>query len=199
MSVVIDDVIRINTNFLFDDADEYTNVYHVKVTKNDSVDDDEFMDVIALEMDDLYTIINSLITDGMAYVDIIAQNITQDVLLPTKAWPVLTVGGDIASPVLPLQIAACVFFRTLRPKTRASKFLPCFTRLTGDGAGVLKTTTQTAVQSFGDSWVAGVVSTLVDADLGAYNAALARFTPVVAAVVPTRFRTQRRRRPGVGS
>lgn len=199
MTVAINDIVRVNCNFQFDGVDLFTNVFHFKITKQDAVDDDAFMDAVALEMDDLYTIINPIITNDIAYIDVDAQNITQNELLPAKAWPALTVGGDAISNALPTQVAACVFFRTLRPKTRASKFIAGLTETNNVDGGVIQPAALAVLQTWGNSYVAGIVSTLVDADYGAYNKALDRFTQVIQARVPTRFRTQRRRRVGVGS
>lgn len=198
MVAAVGDILRLTATFQWAAQDFFTNNYYVKLTTQDTSTDDAMMDAIALHFDAMYTNINAKISASVNYVDIQGQNITQDILLPTKAWPVLTSGGD-AGHALPTQVAALVFFRTLRPKTRASVYLPPLGEASSDSGGVIVAATVTALQSFGDDWVAGILELTVEADYGAYNPALARFTQVEAAVVPARFRTQRRRRLGVGS
>lgn len=198
MAISVNDIIRINANFLMQNSEEYTNVFHYKVSGTAGISDLDYMNSVADELDADYQIINPDISTGLDYVDFVGQNITKDELLPTVAWPVLVTGAD-ASSILPHQVAPCVFFRTLRPKTRASKYLPAYCESSLTGSGGLTTATIALLQSFGDSIKTGIDEGLNTADYGAYNQALDRFTPVNAAVVPVRFRTQRRRRVGVGS
>ena len=198
MAVNIDDILRITCNFRFDALDEYVNVYHFEWAGVDGLSDDLAMDQVAADLDAGYDEVNDDVSDKVAFVDIQGQNITKNTLLPTKTWPTMTIGlatGD----VLPTQVAANVYFRTQRPLTRASKFLPPYTQDATNPTGGLTTVALARVQSFGDLAVLGFTVVVNHLTYGAYNAALERFTPVTAAVVPTKYRTQRRRRVGVGS
>ena len=198
VSVDVGDVVRIAANFQWAAQDLFTNVYNFQVGRNDSTDDDDFMAQVTDFLEDAYLFINEDISDVVNYVNVEGINVTQDVLLPPKAWPVLTTGGN-ATQALPTQCSACVYFRTLRPRTRASKFLPPYGENQNGTGGLVEAAAVTRLQEYGDELVPGIASVDVDAKYGAYNALLARFTNVELAIVATRFRTQRRRRLGVGS
>jgi len=198
MSVAIGDVVRISANFQWAAQDLFTNVYNFQVSRNDSVDDDDFMAQMTDFLEDAYTFMNQDMSDTVNYTNVEGINVTQDVLLPPKAWPVLVNGGN-TSEALPTQCSPCVYFRTLRPRTRASKFLPPYGENQNGTGGLLLSAAVTRLQAYGDELVPGISSVDVDAKYGAYNAPLDRFTNVQLAIVATRFRTQRRRRIGVGS
>ena len=198
MAIVVDDVLRITAVMQFDSIDDIVNVYHCKVSSNVTVDDDQFMTQMAGEMDSLYDLINGGVSDLQEYIDVQGQNLTQNVLLPSKDWPNLTFGGSV-STALPSQVAASVFHRTLRPNTRASKYLGIFTEAQNDGNGSIGAGFQANLQSYADQLNGGFVGGGFVAAYGAYNVALDRFTPADSGIVPARWRTQRRRRLGVGS
>ena len=198
MTVAIGDIVRINCNFQWLTSDFFTNGYYLQVTHNTSSTDLLFMGHIADHFDALYTLVNADVADSISYVDVQGQNITQNLLLPSVAWPVLTVGLETAQ-ALPTQIAPYVFWRTLRPKTRSAVYVPGYTEDANSAGGAIVAAAVTRLQSFADAHLVGVREILVEADAGAYNVALDRFTEASAAVGPSRFATQRRRRLGVGS
>lgn len=196
-SIAVNDIVRVTARMAIDGVNDVVGVYHHRCLTTNTGTDQDFMTAAALSFDALYTRINGEVTDRLSYVNIEGQNITAIRLLPSVAWPVLTVGGT-PSEMLPETVAACVFFRSLRPKTRASKFLAGYTEASNLG-GILSAGAQTALQAFGDDLVNGYLANGASMEYGAFNALLARFTPVNAALVPVRWRTQRRRRFGVGS
>lgn len=196
-TIEVNDIIRITCKQMIDGVNEVVGVFHHKCLVTNTGDDDAFMAVVAIIFDGYYTDINPEITDRLSYINIEGQNVTADRLLPAKAWPVLTVGGT-ASEMLPETVAACVFFRSTRPKTRASKFFAGYTEASNVG-GVLSVAAQNSLQDIGDALVLGYTANGASMQYGAYNAEFDRFTPVNVAIVPTRWRTQRRRRFGVGS
>lgn len=198
MTVVVGDIVRIVAVAQWAAQDFFTNTYYLKITKQDRGSDDLFMDGIADHMDGGYIIINGKISSVVNYRHIEGQNITQDVLLPQKNWPTLVAGGD-AGAALPTQCSACIFYRTLRPKTRAANFLWPFSEVSNGTGGVVEAAAIAVMDTFGTYWVDGLLETTMEGDYGAYNPLLARFTPVVAAISAARYRTQRRRRLGVGS
>jgi len=198
MGVAVDDIIRITAVMQFDGLDDMVNVFHFKLTSVSTSNDDEFMADMASVMDDLYTEVVLAFSELVVFIDVQGQNVTQNELLPSKPWPVLVNGGSMSTP-LPSQVAACVYHGTLRPKTRASKFLPVFTEGQNDGNGKIGDATQVLIQAFGDFLVGAIVGSAFTALYGAYNKGFDRFTVAGNAIVPTRWRTQRRRRLGVGS
>ena len=195
--VAVGDIIRVDCNFLFAAATIMQNIYHFKVTLNTSADDAAFMAEVRTEIDAWYQIINLDVVSVLAYNNMTGQNITQNEILVAGAWPVLVNGSDIGE-ALPTQVAACVFFRTSRPKTRGSKFLPPYSEASNLGGGNIAAAALTRMASFGTNVLAGIDQPNVSADYGPYNVEFNRFTPATSAVTPTRLRTQRRRRVGVG-
>lgn len=198
MTAVVGDVLRITAIFQYLTLDFFSNQFYFKLTTQNEATDSLMMDKIADGLDSYYTFVNGVISDDIGYVNIEGQNVTQDVLLPPKLWPVLVNGGNVGE-CLPTQIAALVYYKTLRPRTRAAQYLPPMTETSNNPGGNMTAATVAAIQTFGDNMAAGILELSVEGDLGAYNPALARFTPVTLALVPTRWRTQRRRRLGVGS
>lgn len=196
-SIAIDDVVRITANMLIDGVHDVNSVYNFKAVSSNSGDDDDFMVGVAVAIDAYHALINAGLTTRLTYVDISGINVTADRLMPSKPWPVL-VAGTTGGEMLPETVAGCVFFRTTRPKTRASKFLAGYTELSNDG-GALDASAVTTIQAYGDALVGGFASDGAVMNFGAYNTILARFTQVDSAIVPARWRTQRRRRFGVGS
>ncbi len=197
MAVEVADIIRVVARLRLNGISDVVNVYHFVVGVHDLIGDSGFMDGVAEIMDDLYTTINPTITNNIAYESIDAQNITKNELLPSRDWPVLTVGGA-APEMLPEQLAACVFFRTITPRVRASKFLPPFTEGSNDD-GAIESSAITNLEAYGDFLVAPL--TITDLTLGyvSFNRDTLVSTLIDSRVVPARYRTQRRRRIGVGS
>lgn len=198
MTAQVGDILRITAVMQWAAQDIFTNQYYFQLTTQNEATDTLMMDKIANAMDAFYTIINPHITQTINYISIDGQNITQDVLLPSKAWPVLVNGGGV-SDALPTQLAALVYYKTLRPRTRAGQYLPPMEESANTSTGAIQGFVIDDIQDFGNDLVAGILELSVEAVLGAYNPELARFTPVILAIVPPRWRTQRRRRLGVGS
>lgn len=197
MAVTVGNIVRITARLLLNNISDVVNVYHFVVNANTAADDGAFMDEVADALDGLYTLVNSSIHNTVSYVSVEGQNISDNELLPSRPWPVLSVGGN-ATDMLPEMVAACVFHRTLTPRVRAAKFLPPY----GENQNVdgeIAAATLITMQSFGDSLTTGLTETNIGLDYVAFNRALMSSTAVVQALVPVRFRTQRRRRLGVGS
>lgn len=197
MAVEVGDIVRITARLLLRGVSDVVNVYHFSVAINDALNDTIFMINTASAMDTLYGLINLRIHPDVTYIAVEGQNITKDELLPSTDWPVLTAGLS-GSLMMPEMVAACVFHRTLKPRVRAAKFLPPM----GDGVSVDGAVLAAAVvefQAYGDSLTAGLTATDLGLTYVAFNRLLSTATAVSQALVPARFRTQRRRRLGVGS
>lgn len=197
MSVVVGDIVRITAKMRWFGTDDVQNVYTYRVDLNATLDDDEFMSVVADVLDSAY---NNLITQqstSFTYESITGQNLTQDLLLPEVAWPVLTAGTS-STNIIPQQLAICAFWPTTTPKVRTSSFFSGF---------VLA-----SIASLGEIAASNIVQALLaanelsdfdtvelDMTKGSLNPITSVFTPAGTPQVPSRFRTQRRRRIGVGS
>jgi len=197
MAVSVGDFVRITAKMKILGTDDMQNVYTFRVDRNDTVDDAGFMVAMALHMDDAYTLINVNISDQITYVSVDGQNISKDELLPDTPWPVLTAGTNVNN-MLPQQVAGCVFWPTITPKVRTSTFLGGFVTALVNATGGIGASTLANMALFGAAM--RLVSTAnVDAVKGSFNPVALLFTPSGVAQVPTRWRTQRRRRIGVGS
>lgn len=197
MSVGIGDHVRLTAKMKLFGTDDVMNVYTYRIDRNDNADDGDFMLDAALFLDIAYTLINPDLSDNLTYVSIDGQNITKDELLPEVAWPVLTAGASVTN-LLPTQVAAEVFWPTITPKVRTSSFYGGYViaALLANG-GI----TGAAVGRLEDIGAALKEWNTVDVDAvkGSLNPVSSVFTVAGDAVVPARWRTQRRRRIGVGS
>lgn len=197
MSVTVGNIVRLTARLLLQGVGDITNIYHFVTAVNTAADDGAFMTEAAAAFDALYTLINAGIHNSISYVSVDGQNITDNELLPSRSWPVLTVGGN-ATEMLPEMVAPCVFHRTLTPRVRAAKFLPPHGENQNvDGALAAGTVTQ--MQAYGDALTASLSQPNITLQYVAFNRVLVTSTPVTQAIVPVRFRTQRKRRLGVGS
>lgn len=197
MAVGVGDIVRITAKLLLNGISDIVNVYHFSVAVNTAANDTQFMLETALALDTLYTIINGAITTNVGYSSVEGQNVSKDELLPSTAWPLL-VAGTNANEMLPEMVSACVFHRTLKPRVRCSKFLPPFGE-NNSVAGAVLPLTQANLQSYGDSLTTGLTGANIALVYVAFNRLLMTSTNTSQALVPTRFRTQKRRRLGVGS
>lgn len=197
MAVAVGDVVRIVARLRLNGISDIVNVYHFVVAVDNLLNDGLFMSSVALIMDDIYQTINPTITNNVSYESIDGQNISKDELLPSRTWPILTVGGA-APEMLPEQLAACVFFRTITPRVRASKFLPPFTEGSNDD-GAIEASAISNLEDYGDFLVAPLTVTDLELAYVSFNRVTQVATAVDSRVVPARYRTQRRRRIGVGS
>lgn len=198
MAISVGDILRISAEMELSTVDQVINVFNFKVITNNLATDQLFMTELATLIDATYLQINGEVVASIKYVSIEGQNLTKNELLPGVPWSTLTFGANANTP-LPTQITACVFFRTLTPKVRAAKFLPLMSEGANVNVGEVDGIAQAACQAFGDALVAGLVGANIEVQYGAFNVPLVRFTPVIQAIVPVRWRTQRRRRVGVGS
>lgn len=197
MAVVVDDIVRITAKLELDGTFDIVNVFHFTVDVNLTPDDTVFMSDVAFILDTLYALQNNRMSDRITYDVIEGVNVTQSVLLPQANWPVLVVGLAIEE-MLPETVAASVFHRTATPRVRATKFMPPTTEFSSTG-GALETVYAGLMQNFANALAAPLLAAQVTLSYGAFNRVLSTFTPVTLGVVPARFRTQRRRRIGVGS
>jgi len=197
MAVTAGDVVRIVARMALFGANDIVNVFHFLIQANTFADDLAYMAGQAQIMDDLYTLVNPSINAAVSYISVDGQNVSKAELLPSASWPILAVGGG-AGEMLPEMNAACCFFRTTTPRVRASKFLPPYSEGTNiDGA--VSAPSVLLLEAFGDFLVADIVRPNLTENYVSFNRITSVATPVVSRVVPSRFRTQRRRRVGVGS
>lgn len=196
MTIQIDDVVRVVANMKLDTVHDVVNTYHFR-QQGAAITEAAFMVDIANVLDLAYGQIDNHISDRITFVDVTGQNLTQDVLLPDQPWPIITTGLAV-DDMLPEMNCPYVFWRTLRPKTRKSVYLPPFTE--GGWSGlVIPAAAMTSLNNFADEFEGLISMSAGNTTLGAFNPGVLRFEPVTTGIPANTFRTQRRRRIGVGS
>lgn len=197
MSVSVGDFVRLTAKMKLFGTEDVQNVLTYRVDVNTTGDDATLMVEAALFLDIAYTLINPFVSTVLTYTSVDGQNISKNELLPETPWPVLT-GGLNASNLLPTQVAACVFWPTITPKVRTSIFLGGFTGASNGLTAAIEASLLTVLATFGAA-IKDWNTANVDAVKGSFNPVALLFTPAGDPVVPARWRTQRRRRVGVGS
>jgi hypothetical protein len=192
----VNDIIRATVVSTFLNQ-EIINVFHWKVLATSAASDLVFAQELEAYMESVLNDSLAQLSDEYSWLEIRFQNLTQDVVMPTVPWVGSADGTDISDP-LPPQCAANVYWPTTRPRTRATKYFAGYTINALETDGTWTNGVKTVLQGMGDALKQGGTATIT-VQLGAYNQPLDRFTPVSFAIVPNRARTQRRRRPGVGS
>lgn len=197
MTVVQNDVLRMTAEMSVGSFD-IQNIFHYQYTSVASVTDAQALLDAAVILEALYDIILEDLSITMTFDQVRVQNITQDVLLGTTGWPVLTAGEE-ASGALPLTNAALLTFTTAVPRTRGGTYYGGMTEIQNTTAGTILAATVTRL-------VALALEQLTEQNLSGrlysyilVNREFGTVIPFTAAIVHTVFRTQRRRRPGVGS
>ncbi len=197
MTVANNDIVRITAKMKWFGTDDVVNVFTYRAIQQDHATDLLFMTDVAVALDLAYAELIAEQSDDFTYESVDGFNVTQDVLLPDVPWPVITAGQSATNPV-PQQCSISAFWPSTRPKTRTQAYFAGFVVGMIDTDGQITAAGITAAQDCAD-----IIFNLVTADIdlikGSWNADLALFTPSGAAQVPTRWRTQRRRRIGVGS
>lgn len=196
MTVVQNDVIRATAETTRG-TNAIQNVLHFRSTNPASVSDAQALTDMAAALDSVFSNLIGHITTALSYDQVRAQNVTQDVLLGTAAWPAL-IGGTKAEHQLPLQSAAIVTFPTAKPKTRGSLYFGGFTELDNEATGIVSATLQTQLVAIAVQLLAEIVLGPNSWRYVVFNTALKTFVLPTGSVIPQVWRTQRRRRPGVG-
>lgn len=197
MAIENNDVLRITCKFSYE-SNDVQNVYHIKVATSGPVDDEDFLDEIADDMDSMYDDINPHISNDITYETVEVYNITDDTYVGEVSWPSKTVGGASGNNMPPASAALCLFpTGTLRSQGR--KFLPLMTINALDATGTPSTTVLTAMVAF----IADVLTQKSGVNwtgyLGNWNDPLGRFAQWLSGLAVDFFATQRRRYVGSGS
>lgn len=197
MTIVVNDIIRITTKMLLFGTDDVQNVFTFRVTGGALPDDTQIMQAVAAHMDIAYTILNPRINTALTYISVDGINVTQSVLLPDTPWPILVAGTNVTN-LLPTQVAGCVFWPTTTPKVRTASFIGGFCEDQNGVAGEVGAALISDLNAFG-VFMRGIVGANITAEKGSFNPLTSVFTVSGQPQTPARWRTQRRRRIGVGS
>lgn len=197
MPVGIGDIVRLTAKMRLLGSEDVQNVYQYRIDRNDTPSDAAFMTEVALHFDTAYTKINADMSTQLTYASIDGINVTKNELLDDTPWPVL-VAGLTSLALLPTQAAGCVFWPTTTPKVRTSSFIGGYTVGSNTTVGELNVAALANLALFGLD-LRFIITVNVDATKGSLNPIGSIFTPAGLPQVPVRWRTQRRRRVGVGS
>ena len=196
MTVQQDDVLRVTAEMSIG-ADALQNVFHLRSTNAAGIGDAQALTDMALHLESWYGFIDQHMSTGVSFDQVRVQNVTQNTLLGTTGWPTLVAGLD-ATNKLPLPVAALVTLPTSKPNTRGGTYFGGFCEDRNDLDGKLDATIQASLASIAADMLLEQIFGVNSYRLVVYNAVLKTFVLPVAGLVADVWRTQRRRRQGVG-
>lgn len=190
------DILRCTAE-MTNDGEAMQNVYHFVYQNTISVDDVFVAIDLASIMDDQYTIINPYIGNDVAYIQVRMKNVTQNLLMPTRIWPTL-VQGQALNPLLPMQAAAEIILPTNVPRVLGRVFLGGWTE-DANADSKITTPPHNLIETFGSNLLNPFPKPNGPYQYAIYRRALGTTVFPSTSRVPIDWRTQRRRRRGVGS
>lgn len=197
MAIAVNDTIRASVVWQAGLASQQVNVHHLLVEAR-AVSDTDFYADIAEWFVEAYTPVLTHMSVVIDHDRIELFNVSDNTPEPWIAR-VAALDGSNGGESLPAQVSAEVYFRTSISRHIGRTFLPTFCE--GDNlSGAIAATTLTDLATFGANVVAGSALTN-GSDLRKViwdrSAGIGR--SITSYVVPVLFRTQRRRRVGVGA
>jgi hypothetical protein len=180
------------------DGSDVQNVMHIRSTNAPEIEDTTALGDMADLMDAFYTVVNSFITVDQVYDQVRVQNVTTDVLLGSALWPNLNAGAGAGARQAD-QVAALITMPTSVPRTRGGVYLGVSPTSAGTSDSSIGAPFLTALANFAAQLVAEQVFGTSSYRYVIYNRLLDTFVLPVSAIVHGVWRTQRRRRQGVGS
>jgi hypothetical protein len=201
MPIGENDIIRVACGFRHSTGGQQVNVYHLRVTDpGDPVDDDAILEDIVDYFDNLYGVINTDVSNKVAYTEIGLFNESQMYSYAPYLWPTRTTGAATGSDSLPPQVAAFVRGTTGYSRNWMKKWLPTFGEETTQGDGKFNTTTMghltTFAGNFTDQFTVGNAGI---AEFVVWHKDTMGFHKVTGARVSDIPGTMQRRKPGRGS
>lgn len=197
MAVNQNDVLRVTAEMTMNGHD-LQNVFHIRSTNTSVISNAKALADCAKIADDWYTFIITSIETGVAFDQVRVQNVTQAELLGAAGWPLL-VGGTNANALLPEQVAALITYPTSLPRTRGGVYFGGFTEADNAPGGVIEAGLVTGLTNLAIDMISEKVFGVDSYRYVVFNTLLKTFVLPVSALVHSRWRTQRRRRSGVGA
>lgn len=205
MSVAVGDVIQAVASLLLTDGTTALNIFHYRLDGDTAQVEDDVMVAIATLLNNLYTDLQPLISDGCVVnpilFNIVAFNATEGGWRKTRelGYKTPTWAPTNIADVFPNQMAAVISAATAIPKRIGRKFFAGFAENQATG-GELIGTALTALAAAAVDYMAwgpmGGSNYLVPVIPDANSAVSNGITAVTANSI---MGTQRRRKPGVGS
>ena len=196
MTVVQNDVLRVTAEM--DETNvAVQNVMHFRSTNSSTIPDATALSELASVMDTVYTPLPAQLSTGFSFNQVRVQNVTQSILLGTAPFPVLTAGLN-ASALLPRPVAALITLPTNVPKVRGGVYLGGFTEAANVAPGTIAVATITQIALVAAELLIEHIFGVNSYRYVVFNTILKTFALPTASIVPGIWRTQRRRRVGVG-
>jgi len=201
MTVLNGDVIRAAARLSDANGKYLVNVFHFKL---DGLGASELdcREAISARLDEMYANLQSAFDDGVHFVDISYENVTQGTLMGIDAWPSLTSGGATGDG-MPSQDTLVCSMQTLTPHVFGRKFLGTFIE-TGQAAGLWGSGLTSGAAAFIVDWLTPLAPSVGNALLAGVaryieGGTVDRFTHFVSGAVKNIVRGQRRRQNDRGS
>lgn len=197
MTIQINDIIRIQSRMLRNGVDAVQNVWHVKHESGAPVNDALWVTGVAALIDAEFVPLQATFGTNIVSLDMLFFNVTQDVTLPDGTWATFA-GGTGVTDTLPPQASPMVFWRTAAARVIGRKFLPPMLESQSND-GVIPGATLAFLATFAANFIGSLIISQGNILFGTFNAITLTFNPYASGFAPVDFRTQRRRRTGVGA
>jgi hypothetical protein len=193
------DIIRVTAKMSYNTgADDIQNVYFFKLAQAGGAVDDAVVHAgIASALDTAYAYIQARLPTTTTFDTIQTWNVTQDRPMLEAVWPTMNHGTGTGE-AMPAQCAPLCLFNTASPRSQGRKYLP-FMRESDMSAGVLSSSTLTAIALWIATILTGATYSGGSATAGNWNAVKYRFAQWLVGTAEAIVRTQRRRVMGVGA
>lgn len=198
MTVQPGDVIRCTQHYIYDESDDFINIWHYKHAGASPVSDSEVIEGLLDEIDGVTGFLVPIQTELITYGLVEFYNLTQDEPLGSLPFTVNDDGSSAQEP-LPTQCAALVTFRTGVKNAVGRRYVPGICEDNQSNGGDWSNDVLTALASY----AAGVIGDVtIDGNSfvsGHWRRVAETFVEWVTPIIDTLVRTQRRRVKGQGS
>lgn len=191
------DVFRVTARMMVQGTVLFENVFYWRLETDTSFSDVDVASFISTRVRALYTYVQSDLSEGCDFYDILIFNITQNRPIPGGTWSTMTEGGN-TSEIAPNGVAALIIANTGENRSRPKKYLGGLTEqnLFGNAwTGTLLThlaSLATLWQSFYD------VGSGNGFNPGTWSEKYSAFRPLWGVIVRTAVAYMRKRKPGIG-
>lgn len=148
MTIQNDDVIEASARMLFDGTNDQIGSYQFRLTDGGPITDENGVNDVRRILDDIYNLLDTIMSIVLVFEDIRVFNQTQQILLGVHDWPTLVAGTEVQHPIPP---GACALLNlsTVVPNVILRKFFGGFTEDQNQLDGTWNTTLVDAVASVG--------------------------------------------------
>lgn len=198
MTVQQNDIIEASARLEYSGNEDAVNVYQFQYEDAPPLEDGLVVDDVIEILEAIYFLMIAAISAATTFRDIRIRNVTQDLLMGTFGWPVLTTGENLDGE-LPYGVAAMISFPTDIPRVTMRKYFPKMTEGNLIANGTWDAPLQAMLAAVGASMLTPYVINLHTYQYGYLSPKTVAFEAPVAAVITDVPAYQRRRKPGRGS